>query len=106
MPLRSRLTPSARLRTAHRLTPAAGTNRIIRESAALAPHSDDVPEVLSSFPSRHVHAPQMPDYEEQDEDIPEPQYDALLMALTPVSAYPFLKWTLPPIYLRGIARPS
>ncbi|MEM7492094.1 MAG: DNA-processing protein DprA [Pseudomonadota bacterium] len=62
---------------------AAGTNRLLKEGAALVRNAEDVLDVLSSFPSRRIEAPPMPDYETETDDIPESQYQAVLTALTP-----------------------
>lgn len=62
---------------------AAGTNRLLKQGAALVRNSDDVIEVLSAFPNRQLHAPDSPDYSEEDTDIPDTQFDAVLSALTP-----------------------
>lgn len=62
---------------------AAGTNRLLRQGAALVRNAEDVLEVLSSFSAGRIEAPPSPDYEDEPSDIPESQYQAVLNALSP-----------------------
>ncbi|MEM9054053.1 MAG: DNA-processing protein DprA, partial [Pseudomonadota bacterium] len=62
---------------------AGGTNRLLKDGAILVRHAEDVLEALSSFTTRLVTAPPMPEFQSEDIDIPETQYAQVLQALTP-----------------------
>lgn len=64
---------------------AAGTNRLLRDGAALVRNSADVLEAISRLPRPHVGAPPPPHFEDDPADTPLPaaQREAVLEALSP-----------------------
>lgn len=64
---------------------AAGTNRLIRQGAALVRHADDVIEILQGLARGRMSAPDAPDFlgEEHGADIPPDQVARVREALTP-----------------------
>lgn len=64
---------------------ASGTNRLIRDGAALVRHGDDVIEILATLPRSGLQAPPSPEFEPDasDDFVPPAQVDAVREALSP-----------------------
>ncbi len=63
---------------------AAGTNRLIRDGAALVRHADDVLDLVRGLPRPGIAAPTPPDFlGDHDEALPASQIDAVREALSP-----------------------